>query len=286
MSDARRHFLRQVTAAGLAAAAASTQAAESGSKKGRGGQAPASKPDATLTHDMSAFPPQWTGKEQIAMLMYPGFTALDLMGPHHMLASLLGAKVHLVAASKAPVLSDFGMGFVPTMTLEEAPAAFDVLLVPGGGEGTLKAMQDAALIAWIAAHGRKAQWVASVCTGSMILGQAGLLRGKRATTHWATHGLLKDFGAIPVDQRVVWDGRLVTGAGVSAGLDLGLAMVAKLRDKPYAQSIQLLAEYAPQPPFNAGTPKTAPPEVRHLMGSMFDPLVAAMRETSKTALGA
>jgi len=120
----------------------------------------------------------------------------------------------------------------------------------------------------------------------MILGQAGLLRGKRATTHWATHALLKDFGATPVDQRVVWDGRLVTGAGVSAGLDLGLAVVGRLRDKPYAQSVQLLAEYAPQPPFNAGTPKTAPREVRQMMSSMFDPMVAGMRQTAKSALGA
>lgn len=282
MTQARRHFLRQFAAAGLAGSVAQAQAGESAKPKAKA----AAKPDAQLTHDMSAFPPQWTGKEQIAMLMYPGFTALDLMGPHHMLASLLGAKVHLVAATKDPVLSDFGMGIVPGMTLDETPAELDILFVPGGGDGTLKAMQDTKLMAWIADRARKAQLVASVCTGSMILGQAGLLRGKRATTHWATHALLKDFGATPVDQRVVWDGKLVTGAGVSAGLDLGLAIVGKLRDKPYAQCVQLLAEYAPQPPFNAGTPKTAPREVRQMMGSMFDPLVAGMRATAKTALGA
>jgi transcriptional regulator GlxA family with amidase domain len=120
----------------------------------------------------------------------------------------------------------------------------------------------------------------------MILGQAGLLRGKRATTHWATHSLLKDFGAQAVDERVVWDGSLVTGAGVSAGLDLGLSVVGRLRDKPYAQGVQLLAEYAPTPPYQAGTPKTAPSEVHQLMGSMFNGLVADMRLTAKSALGA
>ncbi len=273
MTQQRRDFLRHIAAAGLAGAAVAAQAAK-----------PA-KPDASITHDMSAFPPEWVGKEQIAMLLYPEFTALDLVGPHYMLSSLWGAKVHLVAATREPVRSDAGITFLPSMTLDELPTELDILFVPGGSEGTLKVMQDARQIAWIADRARNAKLVASVCTGSMILGQAGLLRGKRATTHWATHALLKDFGAIPVDERVVWDGKLVTGAGVSAGLDLGLAIVAKLRDKPYAQSVQLLAEYAPQPPFNAGTPKTAPKEVHQMMGSMFDPLLAGMRASAKLALG-
>lgn len=275
MSQQRRDFLRQMALAGLAGSATAVASA-----------AEAPKPDATLTHDMTAFPPSWLGKEQIAMLIYPEFTALDLVGPHYMFTSLWGAKVHLVAASKAPVRSDAGLVFTPDMSLEEAPKELDILFVPGGSQGTLKAMQDNRLIAWVADRARRAKLVASVCTGSLILGQAGLLRGKRATTHWATHSLLQDFGAQPVDERVVWDGSLVTGAGVSAGLDLGLSVVARLRDKPYAQSIQLLAEYAPQPPFQAGTPKTAPAEVHQLMGSMFNGLVADMRVTAKSALGA
>lgn len=278
MTQQRRDFLRHLAAAGLAGSATvTTRAAE---------PAAATKADATLTHDMSAFPPEWMGKERIAMLLYPEFTALDLVGPQYMFASLWGAKVQLVAASREPVRSDTGLVFVPDATLEEAPADLDILFVPGGGQGTLKAMQDARLVAWVADRARRARLVASVCTGSMILGQAGLLRGKRATSHWVTHPLLKDFGAVPVDERVVWDGKLVTGAGVSAGLDLGLAVVARLRDKPYAQGVQLLAEYAPQPPFNAGTPKTAPPEVHQLMGSMFDALLAGMRASAKSALGA
>lgn len=281
MTQQRRDFLRHLAAAGLAGSAAATARAADPAAPAAAGKA-----DATLTHDMSAFPPEWMGKERIAMLLYPEFTALDLVGPQYMFASLWGAKVLLVAASREPVRSDTGLVFVPDATLEEAPADLDILFVPGGGQGTLKAMQDARLVAWVADRARRARLVASVCTGSMILGQAGLLRGKRATSHWVTHPLLKDFGAVPVDERVVWDGKLVTGAGVSAGLDLGLAVVARLRDKPYAQGVQLLAEYAPQPPFNAGTPKTAPPEVHQLMGSMFDALLVGMRASAKSALGA
>lgn len=273
MTQPRRDFLRQMAAAGLAGSAVTARAAE-----------PA-KPDAILPHEMSGFPPHWVGQEQIAMLLYPEFTALDLVGPHHMLSSLLGAKVHLVAATKDAVRSDAGLTVVPSITLDETPADLDILFVPGGDVGTLKVMQDPKLIAWVADRARRAKLVASVCTGSMILGQAGLLRGKRATSHWATHALLKDFGAIPVDRRVVWDGKLVTGAGVSAGLDLGLAVVAKLRDKTYAQGVQLMAEYAPQPPLHAGTPKTAPPAVHQMMDSMFDALRAGMRSSARSALG-
>ena len=275
MSLERRDFLCSLAAAGLGAAASATAAPA----------APA-KADATLTHDMGAFPPEWLGREQIAMLLYPEFTALDLVGPQYMFANLWGAKVHLVAATRDPVRSDTGISVVPAMTLDEAPADLDILFVPGGSQGTLQAMQDSRLIGWVADRARRAKLVASVCTGSMILGQAGLLRGRRATSHWVTHALLKDFGAIPVDERVVWDGKFVTGAGVSAGLDLGLAIVAKLRDKPYAQSVQLLAEYAPRPPFDAGTPATAPKEVHQLMASMFDPLLAGMKASAKNALGA
>ncbi|MDZ7855824.1 DJ-1/PfpI family protein [Sphaerotilus sp.] len=275
MTHPRRDFLRNLAAASLAgSAAAATSAAEPA----------ASQPE--VMHDMSTMPPQWQGKEQIAMLLYPEFTALDLVGPHHMFTSLWGATVHLVAATKEPVRGQNGITFMPSMTLDETPADLDILFVPGGDVGTLKAMQDPKLIAWVADRARRAKLVASVCTGSMILGQAGLLRGKRATSHWATHALLKEFGAIPVDRRVVWDGKLVTGAGVSAGLDLGLAVVAKLRDKTYAQGVQLMAEYAPQPPLHAGTPKTAPPAVHRMMDSMFDTLRAGMRASAKSALGA
>lgn len=273
MTHPRRDFLRGVAAAGLAASATAASAEKP------------TPPPPDMPHDMSTMPPQWKGHEQIAMLLYPEFTALDLVGPYHMFSSLWGATVHLVAATKDPVRGQNGITFVPSLTLDETPADLDILFVPGGDTGTLKVMQDPKLIAWVADRARRAKLVASVCTGSMILGQAGVLRGKRATSHWATQGLLKDFGAIAVNRRVVWDGKLVTGAGVSAGLDLGLAVVARLRDKTYAQGVQLLAEYAPQPPLQAGTPTTAPPAVHRMMDSMFDGLRAGMRAAASAALG-
>ena len=271
MTNDRRHFLRTVGAATVAGSTA--------------GDADAAAPEATKpTHDMSGMPASWHGKEQIAMLLYPGFTALDLVGPQYMLGNLMGAKVHLVARTMAPVMSDTGLAIAPTTTLARTPKDLDILFVPGGSAGTLNAMKDKALVQWIADRGSRAKLIASVCTGSVVLGQAGLLRGKKATSHWVTLPLLKDFGAEPMNARVVWDGNLVTGAGVSAGLDLGLSIVAKVRDDTYAQSVQLLAEYAPQPPFNAGTPATAPKPVHTMISSMFDSLIEQMRIVSRDAL--
>lgn len=273
----RRAFLRHVPGVGAAILAASWDTAYA--------QAPAAPPPAASASG-SALPAHWQGKEQIAMLVYPDFTALDLVGPQYMLSGLMGAKVHLVAATRDPVKSDTGLVFTPSMTLAECPAELDVLFVPGGARGTIAAMRDKALIEWVAERGRRAKLVSSVCTGSMILAQAGLLRGKRATSHWVTRELLPHFGAIPVDERVVWDGKVVTGAGVSAGLDLGIEIVARLRDATYAQAMQLLAEYAPRPPFDAGTPRTAPPEVHAMISGRFNALRAQMVDSARDALGA
>jgi cyclohexyl-isocyanide hydratase len=271
MTNDRRHFLRTMGAAGLAGGVAA----------GAG----AAEPKATQpAHDISGVPASWHGEEQIAMLLYPGFTALDLVGPQYMFGNLMGAKVHLVARTLAPVMSDTGLAIAPTVTLARAPKDLDILFVPGGSAGTLNAMKDKALIQWIAERASRAKLIASVCTGSLVLGQAGLLRGRKATSHWATLPLLKEFGAEPANARVVWDDNLVTGAGVSAGIDLGLSIVAKLRDETYAQSVQLLAEYAPQPPFNAGTPATAPKAVHEMMSRMFDGLIEQMRVVSRDAL--
>jgi cyclohexyl-isocyanide hydratase len=249
------------------------------------GEAAGSDTFATPTHDMSAFPTSWTGKEQIAMLLYPGFTALDLVGPQYMLGNLMGATIHLAAQTMAPVMSDTALAIAPTLTLADCPNELDVLFVPGGGQGTLQAMRDKTLVRWIADRGARAKLVASVCTGSLLLGQAGLLRGKRATSHWATKDLLPEFGARPVNARCVWDGKVLTGAGVSAGLDLGLSILGKLRDDEFAQCIQLLAEYAPKPPYRSGTPEQATPRVHRLMGDMFDGLREQVRTTAKDALG-
>lgn len=255
MNDDRRNFLR----AAAAALAASPWL----------GAAAQTDPHPQHPHDMSQMPASWTGKEQIGMVMYPGMTALDFVGPQYMFASLLGATVHHVAANMDPVKCDTHVSLLPTATFSQIPENLDILFVPGGGAGTIAAMQDASLLGFVADRGQRAGWVTSVCTGSLVLGAAGLLRGYRATSHWVTTPLLKDAGAIADESRVVRDRNRITGAGVSAGLDLGLTLVGMLRDKLYAETVQLLAEYAPQPPYNAGTPRTAPPQARAMLDDMF-----------------
>lgn len=190
-----------------------------------------------------------------------------------MFAGMMGATVHLVtsAADLAPVMSDLGLAIAPTTTLERCPADLDILFVPGGTQGTLDAMQNTPIMAFVRDRGLRAKHVTSVCTGSLILGQAGLLQGKRATSHWAALDQLALFGATPVAERVVTDGAVITGAGVSAGLDFGLALLARLRGANYATAIQLQAEYAPAPPFDAGTLASAPPDVASAMSDMFAP---------------
>lgn len=217
---------------------------------------------------MSGMPASWSRHDQIAMLVYPQMTALDLIAPQHMFASLMGAKVHLVAKSRAPVVSDTGVTITPTASFDECPADLTVLFAPGGTTGTLAAMADAETRAFMADRGARATYVTSVCTGALILGAAGLLEGYRATTHWAARDVLADFGALPAEGRVVRDRNRITGGGVTAGLDFGLAMIAELRDATYAQGVQLQAEYDPHPPFQAGSPATAPAEVLAMIRPM------------------
>jgi cyclohexyl-isocyanide hydratase len=226
---------------------------------------------------------QMRGSEQIAMLIYPGFTALDLVGPHYMFASMMGAKVHLVTTQRrlTPVASDLGLAIQPTCIMRDCPADLDVLFAPGGLAGTLEAMKDNRVIDFVADRASRAKHVTSVCTGSLILGQAGLLKGKRATSHWAAMKSLDAFGAIATQERVVTDGNVTTGAGVSAGLDFGLKLLERLRGINYAKAIQLQAEYAPEPPFNAGTLETAPPAVSAAMANMLAPFDGMVRAIAK-----
>lgn len=207
----------------------------------------------------------WMGDEEIAMLMYPGMTVLDLIGPHSMFAGMMGAKIHLVAKTLAPVTSDAGVTIIPTTTFETCPRDLTVLFAPGGTDGTLATARDPQTLAFLTDRGARAKYVTSVCSGSLILGASGLLKGYHATSHWSCLHALSGFGAIPTDERVVRDRNRVTGAGVTAGLDFGLAMVAELRDRTYAECCQLVGEYDPHPPFNAGSLKTAPPEVKRPM---------------------
>jgi len=263
MSMTRRQFTQ--SAASVAAAVAVGQQSAGAAEQAAPGRP---TPEATA-HDMSAMPAHWIGKEQIAFLIYPQFTALDMVGPHHMLSGLMGATVHIVAKTRDPVTSDAGLTFVPSATFADCPPDLDIICVPGGTEGTLAAMQDEATIRFLKDRGSRARFVTSVCTGSLVLGAAGLLDGYRATSHWAAKPVLPVFGAIPSEGRVVRDRNRITGGGVTAGIDFGLSLVGQLRDRQYAEVAQLIAEYAPEPPYDAGSPSRAPAEVRALTEPMF-----------------
>lgn len=193
----------------------------------------------------------------VLMLAYPNFTMLDLVGPHAVLSMTAGLQVSIVAKTKDPVRTDSGVQIIPHKTLQETTDEPLILFVPGGTQGTLAAMEDKEIIDFLKIRGAKATYVTSVCTGSLVLGAAGLLKGYKATTHWACIDILKTMGAIPTVKRVVEDRNRITGAGVTAGLDFGLRLAAKLKDDKYAQGLQLAIEYDPEPPFKSGSPASA-----------------------------
>lgn len=200
---------------------------------------------------------------QIGFLVFPQVQQLDLTGPHDVLASLPGAMPHLIWKTREPVTSSSGLLLTPTTTYEDCPP-LDVICVPGGS-GVTDLLQDDQTIEFVRKQAARARYVTSVCTGALLLGAAGLLRGRRATTHWAFHTLLEPLGAIPARGRVVRDGNLITGGGVTAGIDFGLAVAAELAGVEEAQAIQLELEYAPAPPFNAGRPDIAPQAIVELV---------------------
>lgn len=188
----------------------------------------------------------------IAFLLFPGITQLDLTGPAQFLSRLPGAKVDLVWDTADPVPTDAGFSILPTATFSDVPSA-DLLCIPGGmGVGSV-INHDAALD-WVRRVGAGAGWVTSVCTGALVLGAAGLLRGYQATTHWAWHDMLTLFGAEPVQARTVFDRNRVTGGGVTAGIDFALALMARIAGEDHARMVQLALEYDPAPPFSGGTP--------------------------------
>lgn len=193
----------------------------------------------------------------IAIPLYPRFTALDAVGPYTVLAFAPGCTVTFVAAEPGPVLDDRGsLSLAATASYAGLPAP-DVIVVPGG-PGTIEALSDSTLLGWIARAHERTRWTTSVCSGSFLLGAAGLLTGRKATSHWGWLDQLAGFGAEPVSERVVTDGKIVTAAGVSSGIDMALTLLAAMRDEETAQSVQLAIEYDPRPPFAAGSPKTAP----------------------------
>ncbi|MFG2072880.1 DJ-1/PfpI family protein [Nonomuraea maritima] len=193
----------------------------------------------------------------VVIPLYPRFTALDAVGPYTVLAFAPGFTVTFAAERPGPVTDDRGsLTLTATASYADVPAP-DVVVVPGG-PGTLDVLEDEALLGWIRQAHEHTRWTTSVCSGSLLLGAAGLLKGARATTHWALLDWLKNVGAEPVAERVVEHGRIVTAAGVSAGIDMALTLLARASDATTAQSVQLAIEYDPQPPFACGSPRTAP----------------------------
>jgi len=195
----------------------------------------------------------------IGFLLFARLTQLDLTGPYEILSRMPDTQSHLVAKTLAPVRAERGMQIVPTTTLGACPP-LDLLCVPGG-IGINDVITDPEMLAFIRRMAAGARYVTSVCTGSLGLAAAGLLRGKRAACHWAAREALKRLGAIPVDQRVVIDGKFISGGGVTAGIDFALAVAAQLQGREAAEAIQLMVEYDPHPPFDAGTPERAAPAI-------------------------
>ena len=194
------------------------------------------------------------------MVLFDGFTQLDLTGPYEVLARMPSTRVHLIAATRDPVRTEWGLTIVPNATFDDAPP-LDVLCVPGGW-GVNARLGDDALLAFVRAQAVHARYVTSVCSGALLLGAAGLLHGYRATTHWMSLDLLRLFGAEAMEARVVRDRNRITGAGVTAGIELGFVLAAELFGASVAQAIQLAIEYSPAPPFDSGSPDTAPRDVR------------------------
>lgn len=206
---------------------------------------------------------------QIAIGLYPGFTALDAIGPYQVFASLPGAEVVLCAERKGELLDDNKLlHFEIAHTFDDAPAP-DVLLVPGGMITRRIAERGDPIVDWIRSAHPRTTYTTSVCTGALLLGAAGVLDGLRATTHWASYEALRGYGASPTEQRVVIEGKVVTAAGVSAGIDLALTLVGIMAGPEVAQAIQLGIEYDPQPPYDAGAPSKAPAPILELVTSIF-----------------
>ena len=213
----------------------------------------------------------------IGMLVFPRMTQLDLTGPYEAFARIPDAKVHLLWKRKEPVMSDTGLSLLPTLTLAECPP-LDVLCVPGG-PGQIDLMDDEEVIAFVRKQGLQAQYVTSVCTGSLILGAAGLLNGYEATTHWMSMDQLELFGVKPVKKRIVRDRNRITGGGVTAGIDFALYLASVLVGEQVARMIQLSLEYNPDPPFTSGSPDTASPDIVSAARSR----AAQMLETRRAA---
>jgi cyclohexyl-isocyanide hydratase len=202
-------------------------------------------------------------------VIFPGLTQLDFTGPLQVLYRIPGARTEIVASSTTPVPSDCGLAMVPTTTFADCPP-LDLLCIPGGF-GVAKALEDEPTMAFVREQGKHAQYVTSVCTGAFILGAAGFLQNRRATTHWAYHHLLPRVGAIPVKERVVRDGNVFTGGGVTAGVDFAFTILQEIAGPSVARQVQLHLEYDPHPPFRAGSPTSAPADIKRMADERYEP---------------
>lgn len=294
----RRGFHRRVAAlaAGLAGASLIPGGGPA-SAEALGGQAAPGSPQQDemaaamqrLIEDLSAgdprvgemiAPSKW---RHIGLLAFPGMFPLDILGPKAVFEDLLNTHVHVVAKSKAPVPVGRHAQLLPDYTLVDCPEGLDVLFVPGGGLGPISMMSDPEAIAFLQHQAKTARYLTSVCTGSLVLGAAGLLRGYRATTHWVTHDILARLGATPVRARVVEDRNRITAAGVTAGLDIAFVIAARLAGENYAKAEMLNIEYDPDPPFRAGNPEAAGELVTGAMTRMYGPLTRAFERTATEA---
>ncbi len=209
---------------------------------------------------------------KIAILLYPGFTALDAIGPYHALAGTPGYDFAFVAERPGPVGNGGTFTMEAQLGIDELDMV-DVLVVPGGLAAITLAQEKGPLIEWIRHVHPNTKWTTSVCTGALMLGAAGALQGVPATTHWYCMEDLLQYGATPVSQRVVEHGKIMTAAGVSAGIDMGLRLVEQLAGTDYAQAVQLDMEYDPDPPFQSGHPRSAPPQVHAFVKGMYDQML-------------
>lgn len=218
---------------------------------------------------------------QIGILLYPNVTQLDATGPAQVLSRVPGARLHMIWKTRDPVPTDAGFSIVPTTTFADCPQ-LDVVCVPGGG-GQVEVMADAEALEFLRKQAAKARYVTSVCTGSLILGATGLLKGYKSACHWAWRDMLKDFGATPVAERVVRDRNRISGGGVTAGIDFGLTVAAELAGEEVAKSIQLVLEYDPQPPFDSGSPEKAGSERVKRIYERLAPLLESRRKANAEA---
>jgi cyclohexyl-isocyanide hydratase len=222
------------------------------------------------------------GAPRIAMLVHPDMVMLDLIGPMTVF-SLLRAELHLVWKDRQPVTNDLGLPVTPTTSYADCPTELDVLFVPGGLKGSVALMEDAQTLAFLADRGARARYVTAVCTGSLVLGAVGLLKGYRATGHWYIRDLLALMGASVEHSRVVSDRNRITGGGVTAGIDFGLTVAAELRGEETARLIQLVLEYDPQPPFDAGSPERAGAKLTGDVLARRQPLIDAAKRSAELA---